>query len=246
MSPAPAPCHLVSGSLSLEGGGGGGGEAGSGSRRCFPSLSPFIDSVRVSGPPLGSESRSEWMDARARGPPVREDVTPAGSLLQCGDKHPGLGGGGERTPMTTLKRPGACPFPPLQARGSFALCNASTKTGEWSCAQPPHGGGRGGKPGWGMGQGLSATQTLATRGGGGGGAATWRRAVLRPRVSPPSVHRQQLKPAPSEPPGVPAPGWGCSVRVRVGGRADPQLRGLLESLGLRRPLPTLWRERPDG
>lgn len=76
--PPRAPCHLVSGSLSLEGGGGGGGEAVSGSRRCFPSLSPFIDSVRVSGPLLGSESRSEWMDARARRPPVPEDVTPAG------------------------------------------------------------------------------------------------------------------------------------------------------------------------
>ncbi|EFB12940.1 hypothetical protein PANDA_007243, partial [Ailuropoda melanoleuca] len=51
---------------------------GSGEWKQFPSLSPFIDSVRVSGPLLGSESRSEWMDARARRPPVPEDVTPAG------------------------------------------------------------------------------------------------------------------------------------------------------------------------
>lgn len=186
-----------------------------------------------------------WMPARGDHQSARMSRL-RGRSSSAGTSTLALGGGGERTPMTTLKRPGACPFPPLQAQGSFALCNASTKTGEWSCAQPPHGGGRGGSRAGEWARACLPPRPVATRGGGGGGAATWRRAVLRPRVSPPSVHRQQLKPAPSEPPGVPAPGWGCSVRVRVGGRADPQLRGLLESLGLRRPLPTLWRERPDG
>lgn len=177
-----------------------------------------------------------WTPARGDHHSARMSRLRGGAPPMRGQAASPWGGGGGPPPATALKKPGACPLPPLQAQGSFPRVTQAGKQESGALRSPRAA--RGGERGWGTGQGLSATQTHSNTGAGVAGRATWLGAVAGADgvaflCAPLAI--QTGSPASPSPEGRAAPGWGCGVRVRGGPPAGcslaepgglPGIRGL--------------------